>query len=576
VEAIPQIGSTPTQDSPPLNSPRAATPGGGVFGKELERQIQTKKSAKDDGTVDAQTNKRSGKKVEKDNGTGAEPLTSHPLVRIDPNVWDATSIPVSLAVTTGDAGNPSAAVAETSLTPVVPVKNDAQTSAAIASTNVPTEIVPETASDEGTRSLIQVRPTAAGEEALNKVGADAGSKQSEAPVTTAKGDSPAELDDQPALQASSPKTMEMAAPALNANAATRDSGNLTIEKGHRSSAAKKNDVAASPEQALAAPRESLASKTQKPKAAQEPQPPGQSSDALAASAVTADAVSADSVEQPVRAIPFAMEGAAVKVSSKEVAANAAKSSPAQDNAVKAAAPDEKHAAIKEQKESSGAGEKQNEQRSDTQAAGQNAAALALHEQVKPETQVSNADKTAELFHRIQPTANSSSMPVKEANQVGQHENVRLGTTDLPVTNTTPAEVVHAVRMFERDGQAEMHIGVRSETLGVVDVKTTIHDGNVGVSIGVDRHESRSALVSELPGLESTLRDHDLRLGEVRFHDTASTLASGHDRGQQRQAQDFARPFAPAFYSDAKPASEKVELPIEVVTTAARGGISIHV
>ena len=273
---------------------------------------------------------------------------------------------------------------------------------------------------------------------------------------------------------------------------------------------------------------------------------------------------------------MAMEGAAAKVASKEVAANAAKSSPLQDNAVKAAAPDEKHAAIKDQKESSGAGEKQNEQRSDSQAAGQNAAALALHEQVKPETQVSNADKTAELFHRIQPTANSSSMPAKEGNQVGQHENVRLGTTDLPVTNTTPADVVHAVRMFERDGQAEMHIGVRSEALGVVDVKATVHDGNVGVSIGVERHELRSALVSELPGLENTLRDHDLRLGEVRFHDTASTLASGHDRGQQRQAEDFARPFAAAFYSDAKPAVENVDLPIEVVATAARGGISIHV
>ena len=422
-----------------------------------------------------------------------------------------------------------------------------------------------------------MKSTAPGKEALNKVGSDAGSKQSEAPVTTPKGDSPHKLDDQAASQPSIPKIMEVAAHGSTANVANEDSENVTIEKQvHRTSAAKKDDVAVSPEQAPGAPRESTASKTQKPKAAQEPKPPAQPSDAPAASAVTVEAVPVNTVAQLVQAMPMVMEGAAVKAASKEVAANSAKSSPAQDNAVKTAAPDEKHATAKGQKESSGAGEKQNQQRTEAPTEGQNPGAEAVHEQVKTETQASNADKTAELFHRIQPTADSSSMPVKETNQVGQHENLRPSTADLPVTNTTPADVVHAVRMFERGGQAEMHIGVRSEALGVVDVKTTVHDGNVGVSIGVERHELRSALVSELPGLENTLRDHDLKLGEVRFHDTASTLASGHDRGQQRQAQDFARPFAAAFYSDEKPAAENVELPIEVVTTAARGGISIHV
>ncbi len=153
---------------------------------------------------------------------------------------------------------------------------------------------------------------------------------------------------------------------------------------------------------------------------------------------------------------------------------------------------------------------------------------------------------------------------------------QMNSPEFAAPVTTPADVVHAVRMFERDGQAEMHIGVRSETFGTIDLKTTVHDGSVGVSIGVERHEVRSALVSELPGLENTLRERDLRLGEVRFHDTGSTLASDYGSGQQRQSQDFSRPPASAFYRAAKSSSGSNELPVEMVTTIARRGISVHV
>jgi flagellar hook-length control protein FliK len=152
----------------------------------------------------------------------------------------------------------------------------------------------------------------------------------------------------------------------------------------------------------------------------------------------------------------------------------------------------------------------------------------------------------------------------------------MNSPEVAAPVTTPADVVHAVRMFERDGQVEMHIGVRSEALGTIDVKATVHDGNVGVSIGVERHEARSALVSELPGLENTLRERDLRLGEVRFHDTGSTLASDYGSGQQRQSQEFSRPPASAFYRAAKSSSGSNELPVEMVTTIARRGISVHV
>jgi flagellar hook-length control protein FliK len=152
----------------------------------------------------------------------------------------------------------------------------------------------------------------------------------------------------------------------------------------------------------------------------------------------------------------------------------------------------------------------------------------------------------------------------------------MNAPEIAAPVSTPADVVHAVRMFERDGQAEMHIGVRSETLGTIDVKATVHDGSVGVSIGLERHEVRSALVSELPGLENILRERDLRLGEVKFHDMGSTLASEYGNARQRESQEFSRPPASAFYRAAKSSSASNELAVEVVTTIGRRGISVHV
>ena len=81
---------------------------------------------------------------------------------------------------------------------------------------------------------------------------------------------------------------------------------------------------------------------------------------------------------------------------------------------------------------------------------------------------------------------------------------------------------------------------------------------------------------KLPGLENTLRERDLRLGEVKFHDMGSTLASEYGNGQQHPSQEFSRPPTSAFYRAIKSISESSELPVEMVATIARRGISVHV
>lgn len=200
-----------------------------------------------------------------------------------------------------------------------------------------------------------------------------------------------------------------------------------------------------------------------------------------------------------------------------------------------------------------------------------------HEQLKATANKVNAEKAPDLVPAMHSTSSTPSAPPKEEARLTQrHQIAQMVSPDVALSTTTPADVVHAVRMFERNGLAEMHIGMRSEALGTIDVRATVHDGNVGVSIGVERHEIRSALISELPGLENTLRERDMRLGEVKFHDMGSALASEYGNGQQRQAQEFSGPFASAFYRDTKGTSEANDLPIEMLTNITWGGISVHV
>lgn len=146
-------------------------------------------------------------------------------------------------------------------------------------------------------------------------------------------------------------------------------------------------------------------------------------------------------------------------------------------------------------------------------------------------------------------------------------------SDRVSPETTALDAIRAVRMFEHAGHSELRIGVHSDALGSMDVKTTLHDGNVALSVVVDRHDVRSALLMELPGLENTLRSHDLRLGEVCLHDTSTSFSSGGDANQHGSQYQSASSSPLQWVRNLR--TEVDELPMEIINTAIRGGLSIH-
>jgi hypothetical protein len=83
--------------------------------------------------------------------------------------------------------------------------------------------------------------------------------------------------------------------------------------------------------------------------------------------------------------------------------------------------------------------------------------------------------------------------------------------------------------------AQMHVGVRTDAFGAVEIHTVVEQSQVGITVHSDRDISRW-FSSEVPGLESGLNNNHLNLTGVNFDHGRSGVqtASSFQQGQPRQ------------------------------------------
>jgi hypothetical protein len=80
--------------------------------------------------------------------------------------------------------------------------------------------------------------------------------------------------------------------------------------------------------------------------------------------------------------------------------------------------------------------------------------------------------------------------------------------------------------------AQMHVGIRTEAFGAVEIHTVVQQSQVGITVHADRDIARW-FTSELPGLESGLNKNHLNLTTVDFDNgrsgvqTATSFQHGH-------------------------------------------------
>jgi hypothetical protein len=125
----------------------------------------------------------------------------------------------------------------------------------------------------------------------------------------------------------------------------------------------------------------------------------------------------------------------------------------------------------------------------------------------------------------------------------------------------------------------MHMGVRTDAFGAVEIHTVVQQSQVGISVHSDRDIARW-FSSEVPSLASGLNKSHLNLTAVDFEhggagvQTSSSFQHGQQRQSSSQAPSGAYSAAPDEPSTAEPALVDI-LPSDMSPGSGLTRVSIH-
>lgn len=154
-----------------------------------------------------------------------------------------------------------------------------------------------------------------------------------------------------------------------------------------------------------------------------------------------------------------------------------------------------------------------------------------------------------------------------------------GSNFLPPDRAEPpwphaADLVRSARMLEKVAQSEMHIGLRTAAFGSVEVHTVIRQAQVDIAIGSEKGDLRTWLTSEMPVLEASLRQHHLKLEDVRLLETCFSNPMGFSAGADSHPRSFHPPTSSRH--EAFTLDETTELTPSVDTPGKTNqGLSVH-
>jgi hypothetical protein len=131
--------------------------------------------------------------------------------------------------------------------------------------------------------------------------------------------------------------------------------------------------------------------------------------------------------------------------------------------------------------------------------------------------------------------------------------------------------------------AQMHVGIRSDAFGSVEIHTVVQQSEIGITVHSDRDIARW-FSSEIPGLESGLNSSHLNLTGVSFDSGSSGVQTGSGSQQDQPRQHFTG--TPGFSSngqssssaeeDPAPASASLDVyPSDLLVRSGINRVSIH-
>jgi hypothetical protein len=128
--------------------------------------------------------------------------------------------------------------------------------------------------------------------------------------------------------------------------------------------------------------------------------------------------------------------------------------------------------------------------------------------------------------------------------------------------------------------AQMHVGIRTEAFGAVEIHTVVQQSQIGITVHADRDIARW-FSSEVPGLESGLNKNHLNLTAVDFDNGRSGVQTATSSQHGQPQEHFSE--MPGSHSAALPnqntASESAgadTLTSDLSVGPAQTRVSIHI
>jgi flagellar hook-length control protein FliK len=143
----------------------------------------------------------------------------------------------------------------------------------------------------------------------------------------------------------------------------------------------------------------------------------------------------------------------------------------------------------------------------------------------------------------------------------------------PPPPTAAPGPVQVAQMVNRMGQSEMRVGMNTSAFGDVEVRTTVHASDVGLTIGSEKGDLRGMLANDMPAITNTLQQQNLRLNNVSFTQGSGFSNHSSGGGDGSQQRSFVPHPASTNYesSSGTSAATAAEDFREVLPPAALGG-----
>jgi len=171
-------------------------------------------------------------------------------------------------------------------------------------------------------------------------------------------------------------------------------------------------------------------------------------------------------------------------------------------------------------------------------------AMASPDKAQPPAAASNHanQPAAASGHIDQPAAPSAAPPVPlvEGRQAppprgtGSNGNQAPAASENIPREAVPTPVaVQSARVLERMGQTEMRVGMNTADFGNVELRASVSQDRVGASVTTAHLDLRAALMAEMPSLEHSMEQHQLRLDHL---DLGANGGGNQERGNLAQQQ----------------------------------------